>query len=280
LRPYGWDDPERGYQENERNNGMVRIETGVEEGDSISPFYDPMIAKLIWHGEDRKLVATYLSLALGQVETWPVKQNAQFVAQLLFQGDFLRGRVHTGFIEEHADFECLVTELGEWASDIAAGEVVDQFDKGGPLGFRLNESSRNIVRMRVDGRPVEGNFAWEVPQAVRASMQVEKARDGGVLISCHGTTFKYELDAVRGSARGPVSSGAILAPMPGRIIAVDVSEGQAVTKGQKLLTLEAMKMEHSLTAPFDGTVAELAAEQGDQVQLETLLARIEPAPQA
>jgi 3-methylcrotonyl-CoA carboxylase alpha subunit len=67
--------------------------------------------------------------------------------------------------------------------------------------------------------------------------------------------------------------------MPGRIIAVEVSEGQAVTRGQKLVTLEAMKMEHSLTAPFDGTVSELKVTQGDQVQLEALLVRIEPAPE-
>ncbi|MFN3619986.1 acetyl-CoA carboxylase biotin carboxyl carrier protein subunit, partial [Sphingorhabdus sp.] len=69
--------------------------------------------------------------------------------------------------------------------------------------------------------------------------------------------------------------GAILSPMPGRIIAVDVKSGDMVTKGQKLVTLEAMKMEHSLTAPFDGIVAELNAETGAQVQVETLLVRIE-----
>ncbi len=68
--------------------------------------------------------------------------------------------------------------------------------------------------------------------------------------------------------------GTILSPMPGRIIAVDVTQGQTVTKGQKLLTLEAMKMEHSLTAPFDGVVAELNAEAGAQVQVEALLVRI------
>ena len=72
--------------------------------------------------------------------------------------------------------------------------------------------------------------------------------------------------------------GDILSPMPGKIIAVEVVQGQAVTKGQKLLTLEAMKMEHTLTAPFDGTVAELSAAPGAQVQVEALLARIEAEP--
>src|SRR3546814_17155806 len=74
-----------------------------------------------------------------------------------------------------------------------------------------------------------------------------------------------------------LGDGAILSPMPGKIIAVDVSAGDAVIKGQKLLTLEAMKMEHTLTAPFDGLVAELNASPGAQVQVEALLARIEAA---
>jgi 3-methylcrotonyl-CoA carboxylase alpha subunit len=73
---------------------------------------------------------------------------------------------------------------------------------------------------------------------------------------------------------GAVGDGAILSPMPGRIIAVEVEQGQTVTRGQKLLTLEAMKMEHTLIAPFDGIVAELAAVAGAQVQVEALLARI------
>ena len=85
------------------------------------------------------------------------------------------------------------------------------------------------------------------------------------------------LAAVRGSGSGAASSGSILSPMPGKVIAVDVTAGQSVTKGQKLLTLEAMKMEHSLVAPFDGVVAELNASEGAQVQVEALLVRIEAA---
>lgn len=76
---------------------------------------------------------------------------------------------------------------------------------------------------------------------------------------------------------GAAGDGAILAPMPGRVIAVDVAAGDAVTKGQKLLTLEAMKMEHGLTAPFDGVVAELNTAVGSQVQVDAMLVRIEGA---
>jgi 3-methylcrotonyl-CoA carboxylase alpha subunit len=88
----------------------------------------------------------------------------------------------------------------------------------------------------------------------------------------------YDVRAVwRGNGHHYASDGDIHSPMPGRIIAVEITQGQSVTKGQKLLTLEAMKMEHTLTAPFDGVVAELNAETGAQVQVEALLVRIEAA---
>ena len=88
---------------------------------------------------------------------------------------------------------------------------------------------------------------------------------GGVLAVEKGVTHFFTLDAPRGATAGAAGDGAILSPMPGRVIAVDVAAGDAVTKGQKLLTLEAMKMEHGLVAPFDGTVAELNATTGGQV---------------
>ncbi|WP_292054897.1 acetyl-CoA carboxylase biotin carboxyl carrier protein subunit, partial [Brevundimonas sp. UBA5866] len=78
-----------------------------------------------------------------------------------------------------------------------------------------------------------------------------------------------------GGADGGVGSGSILAPMPGKVIAVEVVAGDTVTKGQKLLTLEAMKMEHTLTAPFDGVVEEVNCTAGDQVQVEALLVKID-----
>ena len=79
------------------------------------------------------------------------------------------------------------------------------------------------------------------------------------------------------AAAAAAGDGAILAPMPGKVIAVDVAEGDTVTAGQRLLVLEAMKMEHALTAPFDGTVTELAATEGGQVQVEAVLCVVEPA---
>jgi 3-methylcrotonyl-CoA carboxylase alpha subunit len=90
-----------------------------------------------------------------------------------------------------------------------------------------------------------------------------------------GTDFEVSVYRTDGAAGAAAGDGAIVSPMPGKIIALEVSAGDAVTKGQKLLTLEAMKMEHSLTAPFDGKVAELNAEAGAQVSEGALLVRIE-----
>ena len=102
------------------------------------------------------------------------------------------------------------------------------------------------------------------------------AADDLVLVFSAGQAFAFTLPGVGGAgAGGAASDGALLSPMPGRLLSVEVREGDTVTRGQKLLTLEAMKMEHSLVAPFDGVVAELAAQAGAQVTEGTLLVRVE-----
>lgn len=97
-----------------------------------------------------------------------------------------------------------------------------------------------------------------------------------LLVTEGGQTWEITPYRAAAAAAGGAGDGAILSPMPGRIIAVDVTAGQSVTKGQRLVTLEAMKMEHSLTAPFDGVVADLTATPEAQVPEGTLLVRIEP----
>jgi len=92
-----------------------------------------------------------------------------------------------------------------------------------------------------------------------------------------GKTWRFTTPRCSGISGGAAGDGALLAPMPGRIVAVEISAGDAVTAGQRLVTLEAMKMEHSLTAPFDGTIAELNAEPGLQVSEGALLVRVEKA---
>ncbi|NLR70279.1 acetyl/propionyl/methylcrotonyl-CoA carboxylase subunit alpha [Novosphingobium sp. ERN07] len=278
LHPREWVDHLGERHEVERSYGKrARIDTGVTEGDTISPFYDPMIAKVIWHDEDRTMAAIGLSSALQQLEIWPVQHNAQFVASLLQSPAFVKGQVHTGFIEQHWSVDQLLTEASEPDCAFAAQELVEMYDRGGPTGFRLNASPTHEVMLTVNGKPAVGDYRARYSPSLRSMYSVERADDEAVFVSIFGFTGRYTAREVRGSSIHGPQDGAILSPMPGKVISVDVAAGQSVTKGQKLLVLEAMKMEHALTAPFDGVVAELNAVAGAQVQVEALLVRIEKA---
>ena len=133
-------------------------------------------------------------------------------------------------------------------------------------GFRLNAAPRNTAQFLLDGAPVEVALTGEGADEPMSDM----------LIAEQGMVWQLSPWRVGGGAAA-AGDGTILSPMPGKIIAVEVMKGDAVAKGQKLLTLEAMKMEHTLVAPFDGVVAELNATAGAQVQVEALLVKIEKA---
>jgi 3-methylcrotonyl-CoA carboxylase alpha subunit len=245
-----------------------------------------MIAKVIAHSHglspkaDRGIALVHLSQLLGEVEIWPVKHNAQFVADLLMTPAFVKGEVQTNFIEQHADFERLITEPGEIDSDLAALALSRRFNESGPVGFRVNAPPNTQVRMRSDGRSISGSIAMRYSRAATQHASVVDV-DDGVLVSMFGATFKFELDQPRGTGTTHgLHDGEIAAPMPGKVTAVEVSNGEKVAKGQRLLTLEAMKMEHALTAPFDGTVAELNAQPGAQVSEGQLLVKVEPEEKA
>ena len=243
----------------------LRIEAGVAQGGEVSPFYDPMIAKLVAHGDTRADAIVALRDGIDSTEVWPVKTNAGFLGRLLDLPAFGGGDVDTGLIAR--EVEALVTppepdteELADAAARLAAssGDAL--------LGFRLNAAPRAEARLRDDAGTLH-------VIALDAVGEGEPASE--VLAFADGFARRYVLDQTRGSSVGRASSGTILSPMPGRIIAVEVAAGDKVTKGQKLVTLEAMKMEHSLTAPFDGVVAELNAEVGAQVQVDALLVLVE-----
>ncbi|MEO5611494.1 MAG: acetyl/propionyl/methylcrotonyl-CoA carboxylase subunit alpha [Sphingomicrobium sp.] len=251
-----------------------RIETGVVEGDAISPFYDPMIAKLIAHGGDRDEAIERLAGMLDGVEVWPVRTNAGFLFNALLFPGFGTGDVDTGFIERNLD--ALVPDpepddaLWRGAASVATAEG------DAPLadlaGFRMNAAPFASVAL---GRGGEfRNVAMDDDQPMAA---VSGFRDDErVVVFYEGQATEFALTS-RGTVGAAAGSGVIVAPMPGRVTAVEVKAGDAVTKGQRLLTLEAMKMEHGLTAPFDGVVAELNAEAGAQVSEGAVLVRVEAA---
>ena len=251
-----------------------RIETGVEEGDTISPFYDPMIAKLIARGDTRDEAIDELAAMLDSVEAWPVRTNAGFLFNALTSDAFCGAELDTGFIERSIDELVPDQEPDEeiWQSAAAvawlAGEAATTF--AGLAGFRLNAGASARVALGRDGRfrpiELEGELAG-------LSGFVE---DDRVVVFREGQAFEFAL-----STRGIVGShgvadGVIAAPMPGKVTSVDISHGDKVVTGQRLLTLEAMKMEHGLVAPFDGLVVDLPASEGAQVSEGAILVRVEP----
>jgi 3-methylcrotonyl-CoA carboxylase alpha subunit len=220
-----------------------------------------MIAKVIAHGETRDAAREKLVHALEDAVIWPVRTNAAFLVRALEHADFAAGEVDTGLIARDSEALMPATQPSEEALADAAGTLVGAQPFN---GFRLNAKPRCGGAFLLDGAPV----TVEAPVS-----QGEGAHS--VLISERGQTWELRPWRVEDGAAGGASDGAILSPMPGRVISLDVAAGDRVSKGQKLLTLEAMKMEHALVAPFDGEVVDLNASLNAQVSEGALLVRVE-----
>jgi 3-methylcrotonyl-CoA carboxylase alpha subunit len=258
----------------------ARIDTGVEEGDRISPHYDPMIAKIIVHAEDRGQALEGLARALDEVEIWPVKTNAAFLAEAVSHPEFMAGAVDTGFIPRHIDSLVPPPEPDESVWRLAAAAMAgSEFGEGGREddpwqrmeGFRVN--GPGDLRVAVSHRGETRVIDRSSPALMAAGSATYADK---LVVFYQGQAFGFDWPGEAGAGAGAgASDGALLSPMPGRVLSVEVRQGERVAKGQKLLTLEAMKMEHSLVAPFDGVVAELEAAAGAQVSEGTLLVRVE-----
>ena len=260
----------------------ARVEAGVDEGDTVSTFYDPMIAKVICHGADREEARTGLLRWMDRSYISPLKTNKAFLFACLSMPNFRDCILDTGLIERegekltHVDGpspKTILTAGRRFRRDWLTYEDVDERHmKVGLMGFRLNASAKLTVDLyEVNGARVVADVTSD---DVLTGLASDFDPDGTIIVTEAGQSWLFSSTAPRTIGADAASDGAILSPMPGRIIAVAVAAGDAVVKGQKLLTLEAMKMEHSLIAPFDGTVAELNAAEGGQVSEGVLLAKI------
>ena len=277
IRPHRWQQAHTSRTFDYPSDASARIETGVAEGDEISPYYDPMIAKLVCHAADRRAAARGLSRLCRDARVWPVRTNATFLGAALCHPDFVQARIDTGFIARFEPELVYDQEPPNWLLDLVASRLSGRGHDAAPAGFRVNAAPATTVNLTDRGQRFVGRADGDVSHDQRHD-PLMMDDDEAILVTMHGATWRFAASRTDGSAHGPAATGTILSPMPGKIIAVEVSAGQQVIKGQRLLTLEAMKMEHSLTAPFDGVVAELNAVPGAQVQVEAVLARIEPAP--
>ncbi len=262
----------------------ARVESGVEEGDNVSNFYDPMIAKVICHGDDREAARTDLVRWLDNSYVGPAKTNKAFLHACLSLPDFANGVLDTGLIErEEAGLTAVVEPSAQVLKSAGARFRRDWLDHTdwdsrpfmeGMFGFRLNTAPRTTVALYAAGQQFEVDASSD---DMTTGLCSDRERDGTIVVTQAGQSYFFSTipDAAKGAASA--ADGAIIAPMPGKVIAVDIAEGQTVTAGQRLLVLEAMKMEHALTAPFDGVVEGLTVIAGGQVQVEAVLCRVVPA---
>ncbi|MEZ5952663.1 MAG: biotin carboxylase N-terminal domain-containing protein [Hyphomonas sp.] len=254
----------------------VRLETGIARGDGVTPFYDPMIAKLVTHGANRDAARIALAEACDGVSTWPVHNNAGFLSRLLRNDAFAEFDVTTGFIESHLDDLVTPPELADAAVSAAARKLADQATASSASpwnqlrGFRAGAPADLEAQILIDG---EVRLTDLKPAKLPQGTHMYSGAGQMVLVQ---QGWPFHAAPARHDAQGDTAlgSGAITSPMPGRIVSVAVSEGDTVQKGQALLTLEAMKMEHRLSAPFDGTVVDLNAVADQSVAEGVLLMQI------
>jgi 3-methylcrotonyl-CoA carboxylase alpha subunit len=268
----------------------IRVDNGVEQGGEVTGFYDPMIAKLIVHASSRVAAARKLAAACAAVEVWPVRTNAAFLARVADDAAFIAGDIDTGFIERRAETLIPALEPSEDVVRAAAGALLThraQPNAGAPtghsapVGYGATSPWGGLSGFRSNAAPylkvdvAVGDRAYFVAVDPALPLPSIASIDGEQVLFRRGEAWSFgPPSSVRAAGVAAVSDGAMRSPMPGRIVSVAVTEGQAVTKGQTLLALEAMKMEHALVAPFAGTVAELAVSVGDQVAENVTLVRV------
>jgi acetyl/propionyl-CoA carboxylase alpha subunit len=258
----------------------VRADAGVMEGGEVTPFYDPMIAKLIAHAPTREAALAELADACDAVEVWPVKTNAGFLARCLEAPDFIAGDVDTGFIERNLTELTAPAEPSPAALSAAADAAMAVDEAADPMpspwrdlaGFRLNAPPADSVRLFLHGKPVVARFD---PDTAERSVLITDQDE--IVVFEAGAAFGFLSYPPAGGEAGGAADGQIRSPMPGKVTGLSVKPGDKVAKGQGLLTLEAMKMEHALTAPFGGTVDEVAVELGAQVSEGAVLMTLSPA---
>ena len=276
---------------------LCRADTGVRAGDDISPWYDPMIAKIIVHGVTREHALQKLQTALARTEVAGTVTNLAFLRALAGHEGFGKGEVDTGLIAR--DLETLVVAPNPCSRTMALAAVgALGLDDRHPLqGFALWSPLRQTARLRHGDTDVEATLETLGEGAFRVSIgdkthdvqnedgwridgqsvAARVVRHAAGLSVFWGNSYHFVVPDPLAVATATEDTGQTLAPMPGLVKAVFVTSGATVTVGDPLAILEAMKMEHTLTAGQDGVVADVLVAEGDQVAAGTALIRLEEA---
>ena len=260
----------------------LRVETGVREGDTISPFYDPMIAKLVVHGPDRQTALEGLGAMLAETEIAGSTVNTAFLAALAADADFAAGDVDTGLIgrkqETLAAIAAPSQALIRMAALVASGSLCEaaSHDPWAALaGYAHFHALPKRIALLYGEQEIDTDipFAGKAPGPAPARIARHALWPGHVTVFDGAASYTFSLpDPLDRAEEAGGGTGSLRAPMPGLVKLVRAKAGETVAKGQLLLILEAMKMEHSIAAPRDGVIAEIAAE-GSQVTDGATLAR-------
>jgi acetyl-CoA carboxylase biotin carboxylase subunit len=272
--------PSIGTLERLRLPENVRVDSGVREGDAVTPFYDPMIAKVIAHDATREGAAAKLADALSHAEIAGVRTNNAFLIRALRNTAFVKGDVDTGFIDRHLSELVPHAEIGTDVLQAAAQFVAHEHakDSSDPWnardGFRLGGAARQVVEFTACGKRVTAALNG----ATASGADVMRLANGDIAVMRAGETVTLKpFDPFEAAEQGGETADRVVTPMPGKIIQVLVKAGDAVKRGQPLAMLEAMKMEHTLAAPADATVESVNVAQGDQVPAETVVVQFAKA---
>jgi 3-methylcrotonyl-CoA carboxylase alpha subunit len=279
------------FPETPPNGSTMRIETGVRQGDSISPFYDPMIAKVVVHAASRTAALNALVEAVEATEIAGSITNTAFLSALAQDRDFAAGDVDTGLIGRKQDqltrielpSPAIVAQAALAASGLGASRSDDPWDSMAgyahfhPLARRVTLGlGEEKIEARV-GLQADGRVAVELPGSGDASLSSSSVNaalwPGHATVFSAGKAYTFTVpDPFAMAADAEGGSSSMRAPMPGLAKVVMAGKGDAVTKGQALLILEAMKMEHTIAASHDGVIDEIVS-QGAQVTDGTVLVR-------
>jgi 3-methylcrotonyl-CoA carboxylase alpha subunit len=279
---------------------FARADSGVRSGDTISPFYDPMIAKVVVHGATRAVALARLRAALRATEVAGTVTNLAFLGALADHAGFAAGDVDTGLIARDIEGLTAPAEVlprhwvaaGRAAMGMQGGDCSTGFSLWAPLIQSVVLARSEPVTLTVETHGPDAQ-SWRVGDAVVEALRVggrwsldgvpepSVAVAGGQVTVFDGYGIAFDLIDPLARAAAQTGDGNIVeAPMPGIVKDVFATEGQAVTMGDPLAVMEAMKMEHRLLAARDGVVAEVLVRSGDQVEAGAALVRLHPEEDA
>ncbi|HSW05456.1 acetyl/propionyl/methylcrotonyl-CoA carboxylase subunit alpha [Aquabacterium sp.] len=291
----------------------VRVDAGVREGDAISPYYDSMIAKLIVWGDNRAQALARLDAALQATQIVGLHTNVAFLRRVVNSRSFATADLDTALIEREAatvlnqpPLALEVVAAGVVAHALADEQALSGADPWSRRdGWRLHGGARRHFDIEHAGthhavalaRLHDGALRLHIADQVwpftarslgdarhditlgdrRLQLNVHVHGERVAVFSAEGSAVAHEIDVIAHAGEGAAEGGRLTAPMPGKVVAFLTQAGDTVSKGQPVAVMEAMKMEHTLSAPRDGVVAELLYAVGDQVAEGGELLRLQPA---